>query len=339
MDSTIGADSQEELQDLMSYLVATEIFNFTDLAVFVVILYEYLITVDREVHFAWGRKLSWARCVFLLNRYLTILVYLVVLGPLLPTVNTFVNVFRSCVFLTRMMQALQVTLYIVWAAFAGIRIYAISARNRVVSVIVVALALVPAVTNAYVSTLTPVAVTPQGCMGSMNLSIITWTTSCMILSDAIVIIVTWIKTWSTIRAAERLNVKMSFTNLVLKEGMLYFSIALSLNIVQIIFDFVEVDDFSLILPFLNMFTPILISRFFLDLDDLVTTHDPQSPWTTLTGTGRQAIESTIRFADLSRATSSYPQSAAHITGFHSEGGIEDIDSLFTEKGYRPSETW
>ncbi|EJF65928.1 hypothetical protein DICSQDRAFT_124031 [Dichomitus squalens LYAD-421 SS1] len=309
MDSTIGADSQEELQDLMSYLVATEIFNFTDLAVFVVILYEYLITVDREVHFAWGRKLSWARCVFLLNRYLTILVYLVVLGPLLPTVNTF----NSLTYFYR--------------AFAGIRIYAISARNRVVSVIVVALALVPAVTNAYVSTLTPVAVTPQGCMGSMNLSIITWTT------------LTWIKTWSTIRAAERLNVKMSFTNLVLKEGMLYFSIALSLNIVQIIFDFVEVDDFSLILPFLNMFTPILISRFFLDLDDLVTTHDPQSPWTTLTGTGRQAIESTIRFADLSRATSSYPQSAAHITGFHSEGGIEDIDSLFTEKGYRPSETW
>ncbi|TBU35903.1 hypothetical protein BD311DRAFT_648190 [Dichomitus squalens] len=321
MDSTIGADSQEELQDLVSYLVATEIFNFTDLAVFVVILYEYLITVDREVHFAWGRKLSWARCVFLLNRYLTILVYLVVLGPLLPTVNTF----NSLTYFHR--------------AFAGIRIYAISARNRVVTVIVVALALVPAVTNAYVSTLTPVAVTPQGCMGSMNLSIITWTTSCMILSDAIVIIVTWIKTWSTIRAAERLNVKMSFTNLVLKEGMLYFSIALSLNIVQIIFDFVEVDDFSLILPFLNMFTPILISRFFLDLDDLVTTHDPQSPWTTLTGTGRQAIESTIRFADLSRATSSYPQSAAHITGFHSEGGIEDIDSLFTEKGYRPSETW
>ena len=48
------------------------------------------------------------------------------------------------------------------------------------------------------------------------------TRSCMIVSDAIVIVVTWIKTWSTIRIAERLNVKMSFTNLILKEGILYF---------------------------------------------------------------------------------------------------------------------
>ena len=48
------------------------------------------------------------------------------------------------------------------------------------------------------------------------------TRSCMIVSDAIVILVTWIKTWSTIRIAERLNVKMSFTNLILKEGILYF---------------------------------------------------------------------------------------------------------------------
>ncbi len=44
----------------------------------------------------------------------------------------------------------------------------------------------------------------------------------MILSDVIVIIVTWMKTWSTIRVAKRLDVQMSFTSLVLNEGILYF---------------------------------------------------------------------------------------------------------------------
>lgn len=43
------------------------------------------------------------------------------------------------------------------------------------------------------------------------------------------------------------------------------------------------------------FTPILISRFFLDLDDL-SAHEPKIPWNTLTATGHGGIESTIRFA-------------------------------------------
>ena len=64
----------------------------THVGVVVVIVFEHAITFDREVHFAWGRKPSWARCIFLLNRYLSIMEYLVVLGPLLPTVNTFVSV-------------------------------------------------------------------------------------------------------------------------------------------------------------------------------------------------------------------------------------------------------
>lgn len=44
----------------------------------------------------------------------------------------------------------------------------------------------------------------------------------MILSDAIVIVVTWIKTWGTVRFAQRIKVEMSFTSLVLREGILYF---------------------------------------------------------------------------------------------------------------------
>ena len=57
------------------------------------LVFEYLVTFDREVHFAWGRKPSWARIIFLLNRYLSIIEYFFVLGPLLPTDGTFVSQF------------------------------------------------------------------------------------------------------------------------------------------------------------------------------------------------------------------------------------------------------
>lgn len=110
----------------------------------VVIVFEFLITFDREVHFAWGRKLSWARSIFLLNRYLSILEYLFTLGPLLP-VNTsgvrlqaffvahhanlhigvsitgFSGIIESdrlcdsCTVLTRATQVFQILLYAVWA--------------------------------------------------------------------------------------------------------------------------------------------------------------------------------------------------------------------------------
>lgn len=45
----------------------------------------------------------------------------------------------------------------------------------------------------------------------------------MILSDALVIVITWVKTWDTMRAARKLHVQMSFTSLILKEGVLYFA--------------------------------------------------------------------------------------------------------------------
>ena len=61
-----------------------------------------------------------------------------------------------------------------------------------------------------------------GSVSGLELAVSVATRACMIVSDAIVIIVTWIKTWSTMRAAKLLHIHMSFTSLVLKEGMLYF---------------------------------------------------------------------------------------------------------------------
>nr|VWO98813.1 Methyltransf_11 domain-containing protein [Ganoderma boninense] len=142
----------------------------------------------------------------------------------------------------------------------------------------------------------------------------------MIASDAIVIVVTWIKTWSTIRVAKQLRMEMSFTSLVLNEGILYFCIVLSLNVVQIVFDFVEVGNYSLILPFLNVFTPILISRFFLDLDDL-STQDGHLAVATSSGENIKEIGSTLRFHIPGSAVSSHSSYLEH----SHEDNLENIN--------------
>ncbi|TFK92131.1 hypothetical protein K466DRAFT_582238 [Polyporus arcularius HHB13444] len=338
MNATTDADSQGELEAFVQYYANTLTFNYADLAVFAVLLFEYLITFDREVQFAWGRELSWARTIFLLNRYLSILEYLVVLGPLLPTVN-----YVSCALLTRLMQVFQIVLYIVWAAFAGLRVYAISARNSVVTVVVVVLAVVPAVTNAYVASLTSVALSDLGCMSEMDLPILTWielsvaTRSCMIVSDALVIVTTLVKTWSTMRVARRLHVQMSFTSLILREGVLYFTIMLSLNIVQILFDFLQVGSFSFIVPFLNVITPILISRFFLDLDDLTAQQSPS--YSSASGLRSLGTQSTMRFITPISTAPGDVRPAFVYSDYRSDYEVGDVGPAGFEKDYPTVATW
>ncbi|KAI0709318.1 hypothetical protein C8Q76DRAFT_799334 [Earliella scabrosa] len=351
MNATTDADSLRELQEsFVNYYANTLTFNYADLAVFVVLVFEYLITFDREVHFAWGHKLSWARGIFFLNRYLGLVEYFVVLGPLLPVVNytrqvfqqyeplmTLTHVTFSCVLLTRLTQAVQIVLYAVWAAFSGVRVYAISGRNTSVTVLVLALAMVPVVTNAYVAMITSVHLADVGFDLNVRLSIAT--RSCMIVSDAIVIIVTWVKTWGTIRIAQRLQVEMCFTSLVLKEGILYFAIMLSLNVVQIIFNVTQASSYGFIIPFVNVMTPILISRFFLDLDDL-TSHDYmyKSP-SSGAKTNVLAWSSTLQFVDPASSVSDYTRSALAHSGVHSEYRLGESDPALVTRGYRPAATW
>ncbi|KAM5533257.1 hypothetical protein V8D89_013034 [Ganoderma adspersum] len=51
------------------------------------IVFEYITTLDREIDFLRGRKFSWAKCIFLLNRYGSILSCLAVMVMALPTTD------------------------------------------------------------------------------------------------------------------------------------------------------------------------------------------------------------------------------------------------------------
>ncbi|KAI0670307.1 hypothetical protein C8Q78DRAFT_1079284 [Trametes maxima] len=268
--TTSSSDSQEEVVEFIVQSIA-EFFvvNYIDLAAFALLVFDYVITFDNEVRFAWCRKYSWAKIIFLFNRYLSIALYFLSLGPLLPTnsllrrvhswhyvaaasVLTFTLLVSSCKVLNYTMQTVTVLLYGVWAAFSGLRVYAISGRNWIVTVVVLLLALVPPMfTSGHLDRFLRVSVMTRGCL---------------LISEGIVITVTWIKTYHTARSA--VGGQVSFTTLVLREGMLYFCVVFVLNVVQIAFTFAEGGTFALILVFLNVLIPILISRWYFDLDDL-----------------------------------------------------------------------
>ncbi|KAI0362197.1 hypothetical protein OH77DRAFT_1416426 [Trametes cingulata] len=70
-------------QDVIETFTLHRHANYVNLAAFVIILYEHLSTIDREVSLVWSRKLSRAKITLLLNRYMSLLMLFLSLGPML----------------------------------------------------------------------------------------------------------------------------------------------------------------------------------------------------------------------------------------------------------------
>ncbi|KAH9901008.1 hypothetical protein C8Q73DRAFT_786418 [Cubamyces lactineus] len=175
-------------------------YNSVDLAAFVFILFEYLITFDNEVECVWRRKLTWARLILLLNRYIALVLYLLSITPLIPAENLLAPLVRRLI------------------------------------------------------------------RGYFTVSILTRV--CSVAYEAIIVAVTWMKTWTYVRANALPGIPKSVMTFVLHEGILYFTVIMVLNAIQLVFIWVEADTLSLALAFLNPLTSILISRFYFGLDEL-----------------------------------------------------------------------
>ena len=77
---------------LGEYLRAIGGMCLADHCMTAILAYDYLLTFPREVRFVWTRKFSPATALFLLNRYLIILLYFVdfiTLFPIIPSVRVY----------------------------------------------------------------------------------------------------------------------------------------------------------------------------------------------------------------------------------------------------------
>ncbi|KAI0748201.1 hypothetical protein C8Q80DRAFT_1270638 [Daedaleopsis nitida] len=208
-----GSDMEaaEQSEYAVAYLGPVALAQYVMVAATMLLFYEYCITLKREIHYAWGRKLTWPRLVFFANRYTVLVQQLVAVTSvfLAPSFLRQVIVKHSlvtdggCVILQRFVQACTVILYVIWAVFSGIRVYTFSGHLKVPAGLVTMLGLIPVVMT-------------------------------ILLSEAGVIVVTIVHTWLRCRK-EQLK-PQCIANLILREGVLYFVAMLVANILQIVSD-------------------------------------------------------------------------------------------------------
>ncbi|KAI0709319.1 hypothetical protein C8Q76DRAFT_859419 [Earliella scabrosa] len=225
-DAVEAAELYSEIEALPGIVAGIRTVQLAFVSAFVLLLYEYMITFDREVNYAWGRKMTWAKGLFFLNRYLS----------LFQVLTGLVSVFLPA------------------SEFVCVHIFA---PPNMLKLIVAAELLHFATGHAVLYDCT--------LPGLGGLGLLTRIT--LILSEALVIVATAIHTWATYRRKTRQT--QTFACLVLREGALYFLAQLVLNIVQIMSTvYFEIPQLSVVCLYLGFLPSILISRFYLNLDDL-----------------------------------------------------------------------
>lgn len=230
------------------------------------VVYEYLLTFQDEVRMIWRRKWTAATVLFMMNRYL--LIASIILQALPSTPESW------CTVIPRITDGAALLLLIVFALFSALRVYAMWDRNIFLFLLVILPNLVPVGTNFFAAVVfRPVLVGPP--LGQCMLDdpvppktdemLVHATRISVIIADALVLVLTWVKTFHTVREAARLKMKVDVTTMLLRDGTIYFFVLLAINIAIIA---TASTTASYISPFLTNLTPVLISRFMLNLREL-----------------------------------------------------------------------
>ncbi|EMD37038.1 hypothetical protein CERSUDRAFT_124023 [Gelatoporia subvermispora B] len=179
------------------------------------VVYDHMITFSRETEFIWGRKISSVTILFYLNRWL--------------------NLAWAVADTAENMSGLSV----LRAVFSAVRMYAISTGNWLLSVVVLALNLVPIATNidtwtdglpkygAFVTQTFGIQAVPVigvECSAGTSLSPSVTSEACAIAADVLLLVVTWYKTYALKREASRNNVEVPLASMLLRDGTVYFLI-------------------------------------------------------------------------------------------------------------------
>ncbi|OCH92593.1 hypothetical protein OBBRIDRAFT_886094 [Obba rivulosa] len=273
------------------------------------VFWDHISSFSHEVQFIWGRKLNGVTLLFHLNRWTTFVWAVMNATLILPLANV---------------SVITILLLVFWAAFSGIRVYAISGGKWWSSALVCTLSLVPAGTNLYGSLIaiyyqietipslgkecingkTFSAAVSTDCkprfqthgVSLMDFQVAISTRVCAIFSDLIVLAVTWYKTYRLKRLADQNNVETPLVTMLLRDGTLYFLALLVLNVLSIVGWATNVFVFS-VQDFTTPLSSVIISHFLMNLRQASSTGN-EEPSTTLPWIGDQngSPVASLRFA-------------------------------------------
>ncbi|RPD53397.1 hypothetical protein L226DRAFT_540571 [Lentinus tigrinus ALCF2SS1-7] len=276
--------------------------NRLGIAALVILVYEYLLTFEREVNLFWKSRITGAGVLFFLNRYVVLVTSLLSISGIVVDIKT-----SSCGFIAKMTNVFAMLQYVPWAAFSALRVYALS-NNCACGVLVFLLSVAPVgaalahlalgLTGEMDPVFGCIVVDPTTPEMAHKLTI--GSRTCLIVADVLIILITW-KTipprcWAHGQSS-------TFGTILLRNGTLYFVVLLVMNLLHLVFTVVSVcvtspltrtcgpmtkraqvsapfQAASYVILFIHPITGILMSRFLFDLQDAnrrslcLDSHDP-----------------------------------------------------------------
>ncbi|EJF59023.1 hypothetical protein DICSQDRAFT_172342 [Dichomitus squalens LYAD-421 SS1] len=253
-------------------------------------IYDCLITLDIEVEYFWKGPFTGAKALFLANRYVAFVNVIVNYFQLIQFKSDKVRplesaslIVNSCALYQRAGLALVYLQFLPPAVFSSLRAYALS-KNWPLALFILILSLVPYGVNMadYGYGLTGFVDPVFGCLNTdvepLNISIIlivAFQVTCLITSDVLLIIITWIRLYRRhIFAA--VSRSLTFERVLIQNGTLYFIILLVMNVLHLSFSMASISGnggYSAVTAFTPVVTSTLVSRFLLDLQR--AKHKPQ----------------------------------------------------------------
>ncbi|KAI0746843.1 hypothetical protein C8Q80DRAFT_1271677 [Daedaleopsis nitida] len=295
------SDSANDIVDLIDAYTSIQTDNFIQFVVITLFTYDFVITLDSEMKFMWKRRLSlasviifWTRYCYLLRGLTYVVIFVALSHSETPSGDHAAHVLTehrcSCTVAQYMNSALQHSLYIPFAAFSGMRAYALC-KSWAISGLIAALSLSPAfinLTNLAVHEM-PVLDPDFGCglTDSITLQdLIMCTPLCrltsfsrgaLIVADILLVGITWRTLYNPkgpISTPFQMHKQASFSNILLWNGILYFLLLSILNILHLTFTVTEIFASGIgiyaaseMTRFTESLTAILTYRFILDLQE------------------------------------------------------------------------
>ncbi|KAI0708204.1 hypothetical protein C8T65DRAFT_740216 [Cerioporus squamosus] len=265
-----------EIAQLVAVLSEIYTSNFCVVAIIALLVFEWTITLGREVDLFWRDKISIATVMFLSNRYIPIIyiassfaggtattdaVDLIGEGHGANGFSTSCNASNSASIALVMLQ------YVPWALFSSLRVYAICGRRWYLAASVLLFAGFPIVLNLLHYRWEHGEVVPV--LGCQSVSTVPPRLS---IIDVLVVFFTWFATYSSIRNNGLRMHLPTFSKLLLVNGTIYFVILTVLNTLHLVFTIlsiaVSVSQTSYIISFTEPVTAILVSRFLMNLQEV-----------------------------------------------------------------------
>ncbi|KAH9937973.1 hypothetical protein B0H21DRAFT_878616 [Amylocystis lapponica] len=218
--SNNNTNLQQELLDAYSGIVVA---NYSIMASTALLFFDWAITFTREVQQIWRMKFSGVTVVFLLLRYVALAERITLLtSVILPTVSNL-----SCVPALRLDYGLVTLTSVITNMFIVLRVWGIWGNDWRPHLVLIPLAMVAPAFNLYLDTqYTPVALglPVYGCSALWHISneiympLAVTGAAAAIASNVVVIIVTWMKTYSIKKQSIGIGMDTPLTTLILRDG-------------------------------------------------------------------------------------------------------------------------